>query len=204
MDLLFGQVRRRLLALLLVQAAEPVHLRGLARLARTSAGTAQRELRALEQVGLVRSVRQGSQVLFQANEASPTLPLLRALLEQTVCAADLIRSALAPLAARLTFAVIHGPGAAGTLEADSGIDIFVVGEVRAGEVCDALATVAPRIGRPLHPNVCASANFESRALATPHFVTAILGGPFIALIGEPLSCRATLASSPATARRTTA
>ena len=81
--------------------------------------------------------------------------------------------------------MIHGPVAAGTAEADTGVDLLVVGGVDAGDVCDALAVAAPRLGRPVYAGVSTSPGFEALAEAKPHFVTAVLGGPLIPLIGEP-------------------
>ena len=184
-ELLLGKVRRQLLALLLFGPDEPFHLRGLARLTGTSVGALHRELRALERVGLVRSDRRGNQVCFRTDDEAPTLPALRTFLEQTVGAPDLIRAALAPLAGRVAFALIHGPAAAGTMDAESGIDLFIVGDVAPAEVSDALASVAPRLARPVYPAVCTLADFDARAVATPHFITATLGSPCIPLIGEP-------------------
>jgi hypothetical protein len=212
-ELLLGRLRRRVLTLLLIQAngqaGERFHLRELARLAGASAGAAQRELRALEGVGLVRSERRGNQVGYHADEASPILPALRAFLEQTAGAPDLIRAALAPLADRISFALIHGPAAAGTADAESGIDLYIVGEVQPGDIGDALACVAPRLGRPVYLGVSTRADFDRRAVATGHFATAILDGPCITLIGEPpfdwvgwppRAARATFRHSPTRAR----
>ena len=78
-------------------------------------------------------------------------------------APDLIRAALAPLAGRVAFALIHGPAAAGTMDAASGIDLFIVGDVGLAEVCDALAGVAPRLRAQSQPRTSARRCWAARA-----------------------------------------
>ena len=95
--------------MLFTHPEQSFYLRELARLTGTSAGTAQRELRGLGRVGLIRSHRRGRQIFYQANRLSPVFSALRTLLEQTMGAPDLLRAvefsevtdALAPMEKRL-------------------------------------------------------------------------------------------------------
>ena len=79
-DLLLGQTRGQILALLLGAPDESFFLRQIARQIGTSAGTARRELSLLADAGLiVRSVL-GSQVFYRANRDHLIFPELRAFL----------------------------------------------------------------------------------------------------------------------------
>jgi predicted nucleotidyltransferase len=183
-ELLFGRGRRELLALLFTQERQSFYLRELARLAGTSAGTAQRELRALERVGLVQSHRRGKQIFYQANRLSPVFNALRTLLEQTMGAPDLLRAALAPLVDRIRYAGIYGSLAEGKLRASSDIDVLVLGDVEFGEVTDALASTEKRLGRPVNPRVYGVAEFQQGLQGRRHFLSTVLDRPVIDLIGE--------------------
>jgi len=183
-ELLLGRGRRELLALLFTHQDRSFYLRELARLAGTSAGTAQRELRSLERVGLVQSHRRGRQIFYQANRGSPIFDPLRTLLEKTLGAPDLLRAALAPLADRIRYAGIYGSLAAGTLGPSSDIDVLVVGNVEFSEVTDALASAEEKLGRPVSPRVYSAAEFQQGRQAQRHFLDTVLGQPLIDLFGE--------------------
>ncbi len=183
-ELLLGRGRRELLALLFTREEHSFYLRELARLAGTSAGTAQRELRALERVGLVQSHRRGKQIFYQANRLSPIFLALRTLLEQTMGAPDLLRAALAPLVDRIRYAGIYGSLAEGRLRPSSDIDVLVLGDVEFSEVTDALASAEKRLGRPINPRVYGVAEFEKGLRARRHFLSTVLSRPVVDLIGE--------------------
>lgn len=203
-ELLFGRGRRELLALLFTREDQSFYLRELARLTGSSAGTAQRELRAMEGVGLVRSQRRGRQVFYQANRLSPVFGALRALLEQTMGAPDIVRAALAVLADRVSYAGVYGSLAEGTLKPSSDIDVLVIGEVEFSEVTDVLSPTEKRLGRPVNPIVYSAIEFKRGLADRRHFLTTILGRPLIDLIGElPRSGRKTdgCRSFPRPARR---
>lgn len=160
------------------------YLRERARVTGASAGTTQRELRALLRVGLVRSERRGRQIFFEANQRSPIFAARRTLLEQTMGAPDLLRAALAPLADRLLFAGIYGSLAQGTLGPDSDIDLLVIGDVEFAEVTDLLAPVEERMGRPANPSVYTVEQFRTAAQQRRHFPRTVLGRPVLPLIGD--------------------
>jgi predicted nucleotidyltransferase len=183
-ELLLGKGRRELLALLFTRQDQSFYLRELARLARTSAGTAHRELRSLERVGLVQSHRRGRQIFYQANRHSPIFDTLRTLLEKTMGAPDLLRAALAPLVDKIRYAGIYGSLAAGTLGPSSDIDVLVLGDVEFGEVTDALASAEKKLGRPVNPRVYEVAEFQKGLQAQRHFLKTVLSRPLIDLIGE--------------------
>ena len=79
-DLLLGQTRGQILALLLGAPDESFFTRQIARQIATSVGTVQRELTRLADAGLIRRSALGSQVFYRANRDHPIFPELRALL----------------------------------------------------------------------------------------------------------------------------
>jgi Fe2+ or Zn2+ uptake regulation protein len=82
-DLLFGQTRGRVLALLYGAPDETFFVRQISRQVETSVGTVQRELTLLADAGLIKRSTVGSQVFYQANQEHPEFPELRALLAKT-------------------------------------------------------------------------------------------------------------------------
>ena len=127
-ELLFpNQYRRKVLALLLMQPDQKVHLRELARQTQAAPGTLKKELDALCAVGLLRSERVGNQVHFQANPAHPVFAELQALVRKTTGLADVLRQALQPLGEQVALALVFGSMASGSAHAGSDVDLLVVG-----------------------------------------------------------------------------
>jgi hypothetical protein len=91
-DLLFpNQYRRKVLALLLMQPEQKMHLRELARQTQAAPGTLKKELDALCHVGLLHSERVGNQVHFGANQDHPVFSELQALVRKTTGLNDVLR-----------------------------------------------------------------------------------------------------------------
>jgi predicted transcriptional regulator len=77
---------------------EAFFTRQIARRVGTSAGTVQRELETLSQIGLIERSATGMQVFYQANRGHPAYAELHSLIAKTAGASHILRSALAPLA----------------------------------------------------------------------------------------------------------
>src|SRR6185436_13219594 len=82
-NLLFGAYRYRVLSLLLLRPGDSFHVRMISRLTGIPAGSLHRELRQLEQAGLLDAERIGNQIHYSANEDSPVFGDLAAVLEKT-------------------------------------------------------------------------------------------------------------------------
>src|SRR6266702_8888435 len=93
-QVLFGQGRRSILALLYGHADEQFYLREIARRAGTGIGATQRELRQLSEAGLIQAVSRGRQVYYQANRKNPIFVELKSILAKTSGIRDILHEAL--------------------------------------------------------------------------------------------------------------
>ena len=82
-NLLFGSYRHRVLSLLYLRPGDRFHVRMISRLTGVPAGSLHRELRQLADAGLLVAARNGNQVLYSANEASPVFHELTSMLDKT-------------------------------------------------------------------------------------------------------------------------
>jgi DNA-binding transcriptional ArsR family regulator len=96
-QLLFGNTRRAILALLYGHAEEQFYLRDLVRRTETALGAAQRELKQLTDAGLVLRVRRGNHVYYQANSANPIFSELKGILTKTAGIRDVVLQAQRPV-----------------------------------------------------------------------------------------------------------
>jgi len=147
-------------------------------------GAVQRELERWVQAGLLIRTRQGNQVHYQANQALPIFPELKAITVKTCGVADALREALADLAERIVVAFIHGSMAAGTEKAESDVDLVVVGNASFSEVVASLQDAQERIGREINPSVYSADEFSKKLRSKHHFLTSALIGAKIFLIGD--------------------
>jgi predicted nucleotidyltransferase len=182
--LLFGQTRSRVLTLLYGVPDRSFFVRQIARETSSSVGTVQRELEALSEVGLIKRSLIGRQVFYQANRSHPVFEEMRSLIAKTAGIFYQLRSALTPLAEKISLAFVFGSIVRGDESADSDVDLMVVGNVPLDEILACLAPVERALGRSINPTVYSSKEFRSKLADGNHFLSSVLRGKKHILIGE--------------------
>ncbi len=97
MDLLFPANRQQVLAALLLAPGRSLHLRELARLAGSHAGTLAREVVKLTQAGLLLRSVQGNQTRYSANVQHPLYTELAAMFRKTHGMVPALRTCQPPI-----------------------------------------------------------------------------------------------------------
>ena len=183
-DLLFGQTRGRVLALLYGSPDETLFVRQIARQVETSVGTVQRELNLLADAGLIKRSTVGNLGVYQANQEHPEYPELRALLAKTAGVFQMLKRALAPLSSRIGIAFVYGSVARGEEKATSDIDLMVIGAASLDEVLDAVRPVEKRLGRPVNPTIYSNEDLKARLRSGNHFLQSLKKSKKVYLIGD--------------------
>lgn len=184
-DALFTTTQQRVLALLFGQPSRSFFASELIELTASGSGAVQRELKRLASSGLVTVTRIGKQKHYQANPDCPVFEELCALVRKTVAMVEPIRQALAPLAERISLALIYGSVAKGTDTASSDIDLLVVADdMTLEEVYSALAPVESSLDRKISPTMYTKKEFADRRAASNPFVSRVLEGEHLVLIGS--------------------
>jgi predicted nucleotidyltransferase len=180
-DSLFGSYRKKVLSQLLLHPQQDYHVRELARLTGTAAGTLHKELTRLASQGLLLRKKQGNQVRYQANRDCPVFPELASLMRKTTGAAEVLAEALTPLQPAL--ALIFGSVASGADSLASDVDVLVITERGFGEVVRALHAAQTKLGREINPVVYTPNELQNHVNQQDSFVQAVLAGPQIFLKG---------------------
>ncbi|HTW92197.1 MAG TPA: nucleotidyltransferase domain-containing protein [bacterium] len=183
-EVLFGVARRRVLALLFGHSDEAYHLRQIVRETGLSPSGVHRELAQLAEAGIVTRRQQGRQVYFQANSASPIFNELKSLVVKTAGVTDVLREALAPLAADIDVAFVYGSVARGEERRASDVDLLVVGDASFAALSQTLAPAQRRLSREVNPTVYTSAEFRRKLAAGNHFVRSVTGREKLFLFGN--------------------
>lgn len=184
MDLLFGTYRQRILSMLLLHPESSYHVRELARLTGTTAGTLHKELTRLAETGLLLREKQGNQVRYQANRQYPVYSELASLFRKTTGLADVLAEALQTLAGGIEAALVFGSVARGEETASSDIDLLIVGNVGFAEAVKALHPAQAALSREINPVIVTREEFKKRIKGKDRFMQQILKQPTIHLMGK--------------------
>lgn len=184
-DALFPKVRQRVLAVLFGTPGRSFYANEVIALAQSGTGAVQRELASLSAAGLLTVTRQGNQKHYQANADAPVFAELRGLVLKTTGLADVLRSALAPLAAQIDAAFIYGSVARQQDTAQSDVDLMIVSNALGyGEVFGALESAALSLARKVNPTLYTPSEWDKRMHNDSAFVTRVWQQPKIWLIGN--------------------
>lgn len=197
MDILFGAYRQRVLSLLLLNPDTDYHVRELARLTETNAGTLHKELARLAAAGLLLRKAQGNQVRYQANRDSPVFPELAELFRKTTGLVSVIADALQPLKPRL--ALIFGSIARGEETAASDIDLLLIGDFGFADAVKAMHPLQARLQREISPVVYNPVEFKSKIESGDRFVREVLAKPKLFVVGTADDLGKLAGDTPATA-----
>ncbi|MFP4250476.1 MAG: ArsR family transcriptional regulator, partial [Armatimonadota bacterium] len=144
-------MRRRVLGLLFREYERDFYQREIVDAVSCGSGAVQRELKQLADAGLITREERGRMVFYQANRESPVFDELRGLVMKTSGLADVLRDALAPDADRIDVAFIYGSMAEGTDDAQSDVDVMVIGDIGLRPVSKRLWEPQCALNREINP-----------------------------------------------------
>ncbi|PMS36114.1 ArsR family transcriptional regulator [Trinickia symbiotica] len=183
-DVLFSHYRRRVLSLLLLHPEKAYHVREIARLTGTVAGTLHKELSKLGDAGILSRERRGNQILYCANRSSPIYEELASIMRKTAGLADVLAEALAPLSKGIEAAFIYGSVARARESAASDVDVMIIGSISFADAVRALYEAQTTIGREINPKVLTPSEWTDAIRNLEPFLIDVMGKPKIFLIGN--------------------
>ena len=181
---LFGKSRQAILGLLFSHSDEAFYLRQIARLTALNLGSVQREVERLTRVGIINRVSKGKEVFFRANPACPVFSDLKNLIIKTSGAVEVIKQALSSLDDKVRIAFIYGSVATGKETPESDIDLLVIGALSLAEAVKALTPAERILHREINPTIYPVAEFKTKLKAGHHFLTSLMAGPKLFVIGD--------------------
>jgi predicted nucleotidyltransferase len=184
-DALLTSTQQRLLALLFGQPNRTFFTTELIQLAESGTGAVQRELQRLTNSGLVVTSKQGNQKHFQANRAAPIFGELRSIVVKTIGLAEPIKRALLSLKEPVQLAFVYGSVAKHVDVASSDVDLLVVSDrLLLDEAYAALAPVEHMLSRKISVTLLTPEEFERRRTDKSPFLSKVLAGEHLVLIGD--------------------
>jgi len=182
-SILFSEYRRRVLALLLLHPDERYHVREIARLTNTTAGTLHRELSKLAKSKVLLREQSGNQVYYQANRNFPIYTELSSILKKTSGLVDVLFDFLTSLAEKIEVAFVFGSVAKGTENLGSDIDVLIIGEVDFTEAVEALYAAQASLGREINPKIYSREQWKASLQKQDLFIQEVLNNPKLFIMG---------------------
>jgi predicted nucleotidyltransferase len=184
-DALFTQTQQRVLSLIFGQPERAFSISELIDLAGSGSGAVQRELQRLVASKLIVADVVGRHKRYRANAAAPIFEELCTIIKKTVGVPEQLRRSLAPLATRIRFAVLFGSVAKRTDTAASDVDVLVVSdELALDQIFAALEAAERALGRHVSPTLYTSEEFRRRRDAHQPFLSRVLQGDHVMLVGS--------------------
>ena len=183
-DALMPKTRQGILAATLLQPEKGWYVSELARRMGVPSSSLQRELRDLAQAGILKLHRQGRMAYYRANTGSPVFPELRGLMLKTAGLVDVLADAIEPLARKLRAVFVYGSIAAECENAQSDIDLFVIGNVSPVDLAVVLRNARQSLARDINPSIYTPAEFAKKRAARDHFLRRVLDKRKLFVLGD--------------------
>lgn len=178
-----SRVRIELIAHFVLHPGSHYHTRGLEKVLHANYSAIWKELRNLEEAGLLVSEEDAGRKLFRLNPEFPLIDELRAIFLKTAGAGDGIRKALQGLDG-IDAAFIYGSYAQGKADAYSDLDLMIIGNIELQSLSTSLSRLEGEFGRPINVVTYAPEEWRSKLANKDPFVTDVQRGPKLMLIGS--------------------
>ena len=183
-EILFKDYRRRVLALLLLNPDKSYHVREIARITGTVAGTLHKELARLADAGILTKESIGNQVQYSADMACPIYEELAGILRKTTGLVDVLENALVTLEANIDVALVFGSMASDKATSASDVDLLVVGQLAFPDVVKAVYPSQEILKREINPKVYTKKEWKALLDKQDGFVMEVMKQPKLFIIGD--------------------
>lgn len=174
----------RLLLHFALHGDEPRHVRALQRRSGLSMSSLNRELRRLEERGLIERMESGSRVSYRATQAQPRWKTLREFIRAFADPAEVVEEALSSVEG-IEAAFVYGSFARGDAREDSDVDVLVIGDADAqARVGREAAEASVLLGRPVEVRAYTREKLDRQIQAGSPVLGRILAGPKRWIIGD--------------------
>jgi predicted nucleotidyltransferase len=180
---IFGsRIRAKILGWLFTHSDESFFVRQMALILKEDPTNVSREMARLEELGILKSKRNGNLKHFQTNQECPFFDELKGLVLKTSGVAGRIRASLERVAG-IEFAFIYGSYAKGEEKADSDVDLLIIGDVDMGRLDSNLGKLEKTLGREINYVLYSMEEFKSKKKAKHGFLMDVLSGKKIMMVG---------------------
>jgi len=177
-----SSARVKILHLFLMNQDAQYYQRQIKEMTRLPVMAVQRELKKLTAIGLLRKKTDGNRVYYSTNRKFSILPELKGIIMKTMGVGDALKTAIQH-ARGVELAFVYGSYAKNKENAESDIDVFVVGNIDGKTLSSTLAKTSSSLCREINYTLYSKKEFAKKA-GKNHFVNSVLNEPKIFLKGD--------------------
>jgi predicted nucleotidyltransferase len=176
-----SKIRKKIILSFVYNQGKEFYLSEIARRAKTSAGTAQRELNKLLAQDFITFRKRGNLNIYRLNENYGLLDEIKSIVRKTFGVEVELGKELTKVKG-VRFAFLFGSYAKGGLKSDSDIDLFIIGTPEEDDVFNAVRKVEDLVGREINYHLADEAEFSEKSKRNS-FYREILDRPLM-LVGK--------------------
>jgi hypothetical protein len=181
--LFVSRVRIKVIRLFFLHPDIPYHIRGVVREISEEINAVRRELLRLEQIKLLKSERKGNRLYFTLQDTFPFYnELLRIVYKTYGLGGEILRCQKE--LGDVNFALLTSSFTKGIRQGTGDIDLVVIGRVNVSALTAAVQRAERQTGREINYTVLKDSEFILRKKRRDAFVTQILMGSKVMLIGD--------------------
>ena len=180
-EILSSRVRAEVFRLLFGSTTPELHHREIVRRSGLSESAVRQELGKLTRLDLVNRRKDGNRVYYAANRDHPLFQSIREVVLKTIGLVDVLRPALSKRGVQAAF--VFGSLAKAEETATSDLDLMVIGNIGLRKLTSLLSGLSEQIGREINLHVMTQAEYRKRLTSRDHFVTRVLDGPKLFIVG---------------------
>ncbi|MBI4373473.1 MAG: nucleotidyltransferase domain-containing protein [Deltaproteobacteria bacterium] len=178
----YSKGAQRILVYFMTNPSRTHHLRELSTILSIDSGNLSREMKRLTEMGLFMVSEKGRLKLFTLNQKHPLFKEIRGLILKTGGASVLIQKALQDIP-EIEKAFLYGSFAGGRPDAQSDIDLMVIGTIRTVDLAGLIRPLEKKLGREIHYRIFNRKEFENRLKREDYFLTNVMRGRKIPIKG---------------------
>jgi DNA-binding Lrp family transcriptional regulator len=182
-SLITSKIRIELLRIFTLNPQSSFNINELSRRTGFSIRGVVKELKNLHVGGILKRELAGNQHRYQFDPECPIKGEIKGLIVKTVGVGEAVKRALSPLEDKIDLAFIYGSFATGDYDNESDIDLFLVTELQGLKVAELLGEVQNEIARSVNVSQFTLKEYSQRKRMKDHFLTRVLNGPKIILLG---------------------
>ena len=182
-EILSSRLRAKIFQLLFGLNDFHLHMREIQRRTGFSIGSIQGELKKLTRLDLVKKNRDGNRTYFKANKMHPIYQEIHNLVIKSVGLYDVLKKSLKD-DERIHLAFVYGSIVKNQENANSDIDLFVIGDAGLRVLSELLSDAQKDIQREINPFVMHEKEFRKRIEQEDHLLASIMTEPKIFIIGD--------------------
>lgn len=178
-----SKTRVKLLTLFLLNPETEMYVREIARRTDENTNAIRRELKNLEEIGLLSSVRKGNLKYYVVNKNMPIYAELTGIILKTEAVGKILTDNLLKLG-EIKAAFIYGSFATGSAGGSSDIDLFIIGQVHEDELIRCIDKHETQLSREINYVLFAHDELAERIRNKDPFILNVLREKKVMLIGE--------------------